>query len=188
MTASTEDRYLQSKSEFQDKIAELLAGNAAEYLILGDTTTGSANDIEKATDLARRMVTEWGMSERMGPLSFGKRDETLFLGRGAGESHSYSDKMAELIDAEVRAIVGDGLARAAAVLTEHKERLIALTELLIAQETVESEEFEKFFADLPPKEDLHGLPPLAPPAELEAAATAVTRANSPGSARSPDLS
>ena len=168
MTFSSEDRYLASKSEFKDKLASLLAGNAAESLIFGDTTTGSADDIEKATNLARRMVTEWGMSEQMGPLSFGKRDETLFLGRGFAEPRSYSDKVAELIDSEVRTFVEEGLARATAVLIEHKERLLTLAELLISQETMEGEDLEKLFADLPPKEDLHGLPPLVLPAEIEA--------------------
>src|SRR5204863_1412494 len=97
--------YLQSKAEFEDKIAGLLAGNAAEKLIFGDTTTGSSNDIEKATDLARRMVTEFGMSEKLGPLAFGKRDELVFLGREIGEQRNYSDDVAKTIDEEVRAIV-----------------------------------------------------------------------------------
>jgi cell division protease FtsH len=85
MALPSEDRYLQSKTEFEDKIAGLLGGNVAERLIFGDTTTGASNDIEKATDLARRMVTEFGMSDRLGPLSFGKRDELVFLGREIGE-------------------------------------------------------------------------------------------------------
>ena len=95
MALPTEDRYLQSKTEFEDKIAGLLGGNAAERLIFGDTTTGASNDIEKATDLARRMVTEWGMSDKMGPLSFGKRDEMIFLGREIGEPRNYSDAAAQ---------------------------------------------------------------------------------------------
>src|SRR5215207_8448248 len=90
MALPTEDRYLQSKTEFEDKIAGLLAGNVAERLVFGDTTTGASNDIEKATDLARRMVTEFGMSDRLGPLSFGKRDELVFLGREIGEQRNYS--------------------------------------------------------------------------------------------------
>ena len=90
MGLPTEDRYLQSKSEFEDKIAGMLGGNASEKLIFGDTTTGSSNDIEKATNLARRMVTEFGMSDKLGPLSFGKRDELVFLGREIGEQRNYS--------------------------------------------------------------------------------------------------
>jgi cell division protease FtsH len=162
MALPTEDRYLQSKTEFEDKIAGLLGGNAAERLIFGDTTTGASNDIEKATDLARRMVTEWGMSDKLGPLAFGKRDEMIFLGREIGEQRNYSDDVAKLIDEEVRALVENGYARATKTLTENKSRLLALADKLIAEETVESEEFEKLFADLPPKLNLHGISGLTP--------------------------
>ena len=120
MALPVEDRYLQSKTEFEDKIAGLLGGNAAERLIFGDTTTGASNDIEKATDLARRMVTEWGMSDKLGPLAFGKRDEMIFLGREIGEQRNYSDDVAKMIDEEVRAIVEHGYARATQTLTEYK--------------------------------------------------------------------
>jgi len=157
MALPVEDRYLQSKTEFEDKIAGLLGGNAAERLIFGDTTTGASNDIEKATDLARRMVTEWGMSDKLGPLAFGKRDEMIFLGREIGEQRNYSDDVAKLIDEEVRAIIENGYVRATQVLTENKTRLLVLADKLIAEETVENDEFEKLFADLPPKENLHGI-------------------------------
>ncbi len=157
MALPVEDRYLQSKTEFEDKIAGLLGGNAAERLIFGDTTTGASNDIEKATDLARRMVTEWGMSEKLGPLAFGKRDELVFLGREIGEQRNYSDDVARLIDEEVRTLIDAGYKRATAVLTEHRARLLALADKLIAEETVEAEEFEKIFSDLPPKENTHGI-------------------------------
>ena len=112
MALPTEDRYLQSKTEFEDKIAGLLGGNVAERLVFGDTTTGASNDIEKATDLARRMVTEFGMSDRLGPLSFGKRDELVFLGREIGEQRNYSDDVAKTIDEEVRAIIDRAYERA----------------------------------------------------------------------------
>ena len=165
MALPVEDRYLQSKTEFEDKIAGLLAGNAAERLVFGDTTTGASNDIEKATDLARRMVTEWGMSDRLGPLAFGKRDEMIFLGREIGEQRNYSDDVAKLIDEEVRGLIENGYVRATQTLTENKTRLLALADKLIAEETVESEEFEKLFADLPPKENLHGISLLPTPGQ-----------------------
>jgi cell division protease FtsH len=126
-------------------------------LIFGDTTTGASNDIEKATDLARRMVTEWGMSDKMGPLAFGKRDEMIFLGREIGEQRNYSDDVAKMIDEEVRALMEHGYARATQVLTEHKGKLLTLADKLIAEESVEAEEFEKLFDDLPPKENVHGI-------------------------------
>ncbi|HEX8024919.1 MAG TPA: ATP-dependent zinc metalloprotease FtsH [Candidatus Limnocylindrales bacterium] len=159
MALPTEDRYLQSKTEFEDKIAGLLGGNASERMVFGDTTTGSSNDIEKATELARRMVTEFGMSDRLGPLSFGKRDELVFLGREIGEQRNYSDETAKGIDEEVRAIIDRAYERAGQVLETHRDRLEALAQKLIAEETVDAESFESLFSDLPPKEDLHGLPP-----------------------------
>jgi ATP-dependent metalloprotease FtsH len=159
MALPTEDRYLQSKTEFEDKIAGLLGGNVSERMVFGDTTTGSSNDIEKATDLARRMVTEFGMSDRLGPLSFGKRDELVFLGRQIGEQRDYSDEIAKTIDEEVRAIVDRAYERASQVLEDHRDRLDALATKLIAEETVDREGFESIFADLPPKQDIHGLPP-----------------------------
>ena len=123
MALPTEDRYLQAKSEFEDKIAGLLGGNASERLVFGDTTTGASNDIEKATDIARRMVTEFGMSDKLGPLSFGKRDELVFLGREIGEQRNYSDDVAKTIDEEVRAIIDKAYERAMEVLVTHRDRL-----------------------------------------------------------------
>jgi len=187
MALPTEDRYLQSKSEFEDKIAGLLGGNVSERLVFGDTTTGAANDIEKATDLARRMVTEFGMSDKLGPLSFGKRDEMVFLGREIGEQRNYSDDVAKLIDEEVRRIIDTAYTRAQEVLTTHKDRLVALAEKLVAEETVDAEGFESLFADLPPKENLHGgVPRLVgrpePPAPPQASTGSVAPTPSPSPA------
>ncbi len=154
-----EDRYLQSKTEFKDKIAGMLGGNASERLMFGDTTTGSSNDIEKATNLARRMVTEFGMSDELGPLAFGKREEMVFLGREISEQRNYSDEVARKIDAEVRAIIDEAYARATEVLTTHKDRLILLAETLVAKETIEADEFAALFADLPdPRNEPGGSP------------------------------
>jgi cell division protease FtsH len=160
MALPSEDRYLQSKTEFEDKIAGLLGGNAAERLIFGDTTTGASNDIEKATDLARRMVTEFGMSDKLGPLSFGKRDELVFLGREIGEQRNYSDEVAKQIDEEVRAIIDHAYERAMEVLVTHRDKLTALAEKLVAEETVDSDGFESLFSDLPPKRSIRETPPV----------------------------
>jgi cell division protease FtsH len=159
MGLPTEDRYLQSKSEFEDKLAGMLGGNAAEKLIFGDTTTGSSNDIEKATTLARRMVTEFGMSDKLGPLAFGKRDELVFLGREIGEQRNYSDDVAKQIDEEVRAIIDRSYSRAVDVLTRYRDRLVLLAERLVAEETIEREAFEEMFSDIPdPRKDTHITP------------------------------
>jgi cell division protease FtsH len=165
MALPTEDRYLQSKTEFEDKIAGLLGGNVAERLIFGDTTTGASNDIEKATDLARRMVTEFGMSDKLGPLSFGKRDEMVFLGRSMGEQRDYSDEVARTIDQEVRAIIDKAYERATEVLTVHRDKLVALAEKLVAEETVDAEGFESLFSDMPPKANVHGIPSIVGPGQ-----------------------
>ena len=165
MALPQEDRYLQSKTEFEDKIAGLLGGNVAERLIFGDTTTGASNDIEKATDLARRMVTEFGMSDKLGPLSFGKRDELVFLGREIGEQRNYSDEVAKTIDDEVRAIIDKAYERATEVLTTHRDKLVALAEKLVAEETVDADNFETLFSDLPPKQDIHGTPTVVGPGQ-----------------------
>ena len=111
------------------------------------------------------MVTEFGMSEKLGPLAFGKRDELVFLGREIGEQRNYSDEVAKQIDEEVRAIIDRAYERAIEVLTTHKDKLVALAEKLVAEETVDSEEFEKMFMDLPPKQDLHGTPVIVGPAQ-----------------------
>jgi cell division protease FtsH len=163
MALPTEDRYLQSKTEFEDKLAGLLGGNVAERLIFGDTTTGASNDIEKATNLARRMVTEFGMSDKLGPLSFGKRDEMVFLGRSMGEQRDYSDEVARTIDQEVRAIIDKAYERATEVLTTHRDKLVALAEKLVAEETVDGEGFEALFSDLPPRPEVHRIPAIGGP-------------------------
>ncbi len=152
MSLPQEDRYLHSKTEFEDKIAGMLGGNVAETLVFGDTTTGSSNDIEKATGLARAMVTQYGMSEKLGPLAFGKKEEMVFLGREISEQRNYSDEVAAKIDSEVRAIIDNGFNRAKEALTTHRAVLDRLAALLIEKETIESEEFESLFEGvLPPR-------------------------------------
>ena len=170
MALPSEDRYLQSKTEFEDKIAGMLGGNASERLVFGDTTTGASNDIEKASDLARRMVTEFGMSEKLGPLAFGKHDEMVFLGRGIGEQRNYSDDVARQIDDEVRLIIDSAYARAQDVLTRHRDKLDALAAQLVEKETLDATEFEALFSDLPPKEPIHGIVPKLESAGVPAGA------------------
>jgi cell division protease FtsH len=152
MSLPQEDRYLHSKSEFEDKLAGMLGGNASEQLVFGDTTTGSSNDIEKATSLARAMVTQYGMSDKLGPLAFGKKEEMVFLGREISEQRNYSDEVAAKIDAEVREIIDNAYSRAKEALTSQRAVLDRLAALLIEKETVEAEEFESLFEGiLPPR-------------------------------------
>jgi cell division protease FtsH len=150
MSLPAEDRYLHSKTEFEDKIAGMLGGNVAETLVFGDTTTGSSNDIEKATNLARAMVTQYGMSEKLGPLAFGKKDEMVFLGREISEQRNYSDEVAAKIDAEVRQIIDTAYLRAKEALLTHRAVLDRLAALLVEKETIEAEEFEALFEGVVP--------------------------------------
>jgi cell division protease FtsH len=151
MSLPAEDRYLHSKSEFDDKIAGMLGGHVAEEIVFGDTTTGASNDIEKATSLARAMVTQYGMSEKLGPLTFGRKEEMIFLGREISEQRNYSDEVAAKIDAEVREIIDRAYDRAKDALNEHRAVLDRLADLLIERETIEAEEFEALFEGvLPP--------------------------------------
>ena len=152
MSLPSEDRYLHSKSEFEDKIAGMLGGHVAEEIVFGDTTTGASNDIEKATGLARAMVTQYGMSDKLGPLTFGKKDEMIFLGREISEQRNYSDEVAAKIDAEVREIIDRAHDRAREALMSQREVLDRLAALLVEKETIESDEFEALFEGvLPPR-------------------------------------
>jgi cell division protease FtsH len=152
MSLPTEDRYLHSKTEFEDKIAGMLGGHVAEVVVFGDTTTGATNDIEKATNLARAMVTQYGMSDKLGPLTFGRKEEMIFLGREISEQRNYSDEVAAKIDAEVREIIDHAYERAREALTAQRPVLDRLAALLIEKETIEGEEFEALFAGvLPPR-------------------------------------
>ncbi|HEV8470760.1 MAG TPA: ATP-dependent zinc metalloprotease FtsH [Candidatus Limnocylindria bacterium] len=143
-----EDRYFRTRSEFEDDIAAALGGWVAEQLHLGgDATTGASNDIEKATEMARQMVTKFGMSEKLGPLQYGKTDELIFLGRQIQEERNYSEEVAKIIDSEVHDIVDHARQRAYEVLTQNREKLDLIVSKLIEQETLESDEFNKLFEE-----------------------------------------
>ena len=141
-----EDRYFRTRTEFEDDIAAALGGWVAEQLHLGgDATTGASNDIEKATEMARQMVTKFGMSEKLGPLQYGKTDELIFLGRQIQEERNYSEEVAKIIDSEVHDIVDRARQRAYEVLTTNREKLDLIVSKLIEQETLEADEFNKLF-------------------------------------------
>lgn len=141
----TEDRYLWTRSQFNDMLATMLAGHCAESLIFGEMTTGSESDIEQATKIARRMVTEYGMSEKLGPRTFGHREELVFLGREVAEQKDYSEKTAEEIDGEVHNLIQHAYSVAKEVLTENRAKLVQIAEALVAIETIEGEELEALF-------------------------------------------
>src|ERR671931_206464 len=139
-----EDRYFRTRREFEDDIAAALGGWVAEQLHLGgDATTGASNDIEKATEMARQMVTKFGMSEKLGPLQYGKTDELIFLGRQIQEEKNYSEETSKLIDSEVHEIVDRARRRAYELLTQYRSLLDAVVGRLIEQETLSSDEFNQ---------------------------------------------
>jgi len=138
-----EDKYMRSRSEFINDIAVLLAGRVAEKMIFDEQTTGASNDLERATKIARNMVQVYGMSDIIGPVVVGQRDELVFLGRELAEHKNYSEKIASQIDGEVEKIVLDGEKLAKEILLKHKIKLKKLTTALLKKETLDREEIEK---------------------------------------------
>ncbi|MBN2462295.1 MAG: ATP-dependent zinc metalloprotease FtsH, partial [Dehalococcoidia bacterium] len=154
----TEDRHLWTHTQFEDRLAVSLAGRAAEEIIFGEVTTGAQNDLEQSTGLARKMVTEYGMSEKLGPRTFGKREELVFLGREIHEQRNYGDKVADEIDKEVDALIKHAYDTARKILSENKERLKLIAERLIAKETIEEAEFEALLKEPLPSPELQATP------------------------------
>jgi cell division protease FtsH len=145
MALPEDDRRLMGKAKFRDQLASRLGGRAAEEIVFGDVTTGAADDLERATDLARAMVTRYGMSEKLGPMTFGQKEELVFLGKEIGEQRDYSDAVAQEIDQEVRRIVHEAYERAKEVLTKHRAELKRIAQKLIEVETLDAEAFVALF-------------------------------------------
>jgi cell division protease FtsH len=141
-----QDRYLYTQDKFEDEISGMLAGRAAEELIFGEKWTGGQDDLEKATKLARKMVTAYGMSKKLGPLTFGAREEMVFLGREIAEQRNYSDEVAEEIDTEVRRIIEEAYSRARNILATYRSKLNVIAQRLIEVETLDRQEFEVLMA------------------------------------------
>ncbi len=138
-----EDRHLYTKSFFEDLLAMTMGGHAAEVLTFGEMSTGPSSDIQQATEIARRMVTQYGMSPKLGPRAFGRREELVFLGRDIAEQRNYSERVAEDIDAEVSHLIDDAHRRAMEILSRHDDLLDKLSERLIEVETLDAEEFTR---------------------------------------------
>ena len=169
MSLPENDRVLVSKVKFEQDLSAILGGRVAEELVFGDVTNGAVDDLGKVTKLARAMVTQYGMSAKLGPMVFGQRHEMIFLGRDLGEQRNFSEPVAREIDKEVNRIVTEAYDRSKAILTKYSELHHAITKRLIEIETLDAEEFESFFVGLP------GVPPrqadqrlnLRPPHRLE---------------------
>ena len=170
-----EDRNLWTRGQFSDMLAAALGGRVAEELVFNQLTTGAGSDIEQATNIARQMVTRYGMSEKLGPRTFGKREEMVFLGREISEQRDYSDKVAEVIDAEVHDIIDSAYNSATDVIRKHMPKLEQLAKYLVEHETIEVDELNALWEtpsdpdatdespDSGPQDDDRGPQPDAPP-------------------------
>ena len=147
-----EDRYLVTKSEILDKVTSALAGRAAEEMIFSEVSSGAANDLEVSSQLVRRMIMEFGMSERLGPLTFGRKEGQVFLGRDLARS-GFSEEVAAAIDQEERVIINECYDRAKAILTENRDGLILVAETLLEKETLKSKELEQLLSGEPLEEE-----------------------------------
>ncbi len=143
MQLPTDDRHNYSKEFLYNTLAILMGGRVAEELVLKHITTGAGNDLERATDLARKMVCEWGMSEKLGPLTFGRKEEEIFLGREIATKRDFSEQVALEIDSEIRRLVSENYERAKRLLTEHMRSLKALAEALLEKEVLDAPEIDQ---------------------------------------------
>ena len=149
LTLPEEDKFMMTREELSDELAMLLGGRVAEELIVGDITTGAANDIERATKIARQMVTEYGMSDAIGPLTLGQKQHEVFLGRDFAAQPDYSEQVAFEIDNEVRRMIDQAHDEALDILQEQRQKLDQMAALLIERETIDKEEVERLLTDVP---------------------------------------
>jgi len=141
-----EDKYLVSRDELMDQIAGIMGGRVAEEIVFGDITSGAENDIQRATQMARRMVTQWGMSDKLGTVTMGHKEELVFLGRDLGEQRNYSEEIAALIDEEIRSIISHGYQTAKTILTQQRGKMDAVVERLKIVETIDGKELDQILA------------------------------------------
>ncbi len=149
MKLPIEDKKMHMRAEFIDEMAVLLGGYTSEKLVFGDMTTGASDDLRRATQTAKELITKYGMSEKLGPRTFGKTDEMVFLGREIHENRDYSEKWAEAIDEEIMGMINNAMATAKKIITEKRDRLDAIVKELLVKETLEKDEFEALFTSHP---------------------------------------
>ncbi|HNE82963.1 MAG TPA: cell division protein FtsH, partial [bacterium] len=152
-----DDRHSYSRTYIEARLAMMMGGRAAEKIIYNHYTTGASNDIERATEMARRMICEWGMSDALGPVAFGKKDEEVFLGREIATSKNYSENTAVQIDAEIKRIVSEAENKALSLIEQNIQTLHNIANALVERETIDSEELDMILKgqQLPPLEILN---------------------------------
>src|SRR3989338_1283951 len=143
MKLPSEDRHYYSRSQFMDEIVVSLGGYVAEKMVFGDLTTGASDDLKKATDIARNIVTRYGMSDKIGPIVLGDQEELIFLGREISTEKNYSEETARVVDQEVKRILDEAQKKANAIITKKRAKLDEIAQILIERETIEREEFER---------------------------------------------
>jgi len=182
MQLPTDDKHNYSKTYCDDQLAILMGGRIAEEIYLNQLTTGAGNDIERATEMARKMVCEWGMSE-LGPLSFGKKDEQIFLGREIAQHRDYSEETAIRIDAEVKRIISNAYNRARGIIESHSSEMVKVAELLLERESLDGADVRAIMSgsDVPP-------PPSGGMDNADHETQQVIRPDSSGGRRLPSLS
>jgi cell division protease FtsH len=162
MSLPMDDKYLHSKSEMLDIITSFMGGRVAEEMVFGEIWTGASNDIERSSEIARRMVTEFGMSDRLGPIALGRRHGNPFLGRDLMEDRNYSEEIAKAIDEEVRGIMEHCYAHARKILEDNRETMERIVRVLLERETIEREEFVALMQNAVPAPDAGPLHPTSP--------------------------
>jgi len=167
MRLPLQDKYLTTKSELLDHLASDLAGRVAEEMVFGEVSTGDNSDLDRASQIARAMVCEYGMSDDLGPLTFGRRHGNPFLGRDIVEDRNYSEQIAEAIDQEVRKILDNAYARARDLIMQHRDKLDEVVRILLEKETLEREEFLALISDLVPEPKKLEAEPPAPSEEAD---------------------
>ncbi len=159
------DRYSFSKQRLESQISSLFGGRIAEAIIFGAdyVTTGAQNDIERATDIARNMVTKWGLSDRLGPLTYSEDDGEVFLGRSVTRHKNVSDETAHVIDEEIRSVVDRNYRRSDQLLRDHLDKLHNMADALIKYETIDSDQIDDIMAGKPPREPVDSSADSEPP-------------------------
>lgn len=142
-----EDKRLYSKSEMLDRLTMIMGGYAAEMIVFGEVTTGPSNDLQKATSLAKAIVTEYGMDEKLGPRTFGQKEEMIFLGKEIHERRDYSERTSQMIDEQITSIIKSAYHQAVEIINKHKNKLEQIVEVLLAKETIEREEFTEIMSE-----------------------------------------
>jgi cell division protease FtsH len=142
MQLPEKDKYHQSRAELQGQLASLMGGRIAEEMVFGDITSGARSDIKLSSEIARKMVCEWGMSELLGPLTYGEREEHLFLGREIDRHAEFSEQTSQKIDMEIRRIIDEAVLRARTLLTDNRDKLESIAEALLKYEVLDGEEID----------------------------------------------